>query len=67
MPVLENWTRTTASSQRSMSEENSSLVERRLVWSARLAAADEGINRALADAVDRHATKDPEMRGIYIY
>ena len=32
--------------------------------SARLAAADERINRALADAVERHATKDPEMRGI---
>ena len=31
--------------------------------SARLAAADERINRALADAVDRHATKDPGMRG----
>ena len=32
--------------------------------SARLAAADERINRALADAVERHATKDPGMRGI---
>ena len=31
--------------------------------SARLAAADERINRALADAVERHATKDPRMRG----
>ena len=27
--------------------------------SARLAAADERINRVLADAVERHATKDP--------
>ena len=27
---------------------------------ARLAAADERINRALADAVERHAAKDPE-------
>ena len=34
------------------------------VGSARLAAADERINRALADAVERHATKDPGMRGI---
>ena len=32
--------------------------------SARLAAADERINRALADAVERHAAKDPGVRGI---
>ena len=32
--------------------------------SARLAAADDRINRALANAVERHATKDPGMRGI---
>ena len=32
--------------------------------SARLAAADERINRALADAVEGHATKDPGTRGI---
>ena len=32
--------------------------------SARLAAADERINRALADPVERHATKDPGTRGI---
>ena len=32
--------------------------------SARLAAADERISRALADAVERHATKDPGVRGI---
>ena len=31
--------------------------------SARLAAADEGVDRALVDAVERHATKDPGMRG----
>ena len=31
--------------------------------SSRLAATDERINRALADAVERHATKDPGMRG----
>ena len=31
--------------------------------SARLAAADERINRVLADAVERHATKDPGVRG----
>ena len=35
-----------------------------LVGSARLAATDERINRALADAVERHATKDPGVRGI---
>ena len=32
--------------------------------STRLAAADERINRALADAVERHAAKDPGVRGI---
>ena len=32
--------------------------------SARLAAADERINRALADAVESHAAKDPVVRGI---
>ena len=32
--------------------------------SARLAAADERINRALADAVERHAAKDPGVKGI---
>lgn len=31
---------------------------------ARLAAADERINRALADAVESHAAKDPGARGI---
>ena len=31
---------------------------------ARLAAADERINRASADAVERHATKDPGVRGM---
>ena len=30
---------------------------------ARLAAADERTNRALADAVERHAAKDPGVRG----
>ena len=32
--------------------------------SARLGAVDERINRALADAVERHATKGPGMTGI---
>ena len=30
---------------------------------ARLAGADERINRALADAVERHSAKDPGVRG----
>ena len=34
------------------------------VGSARLAAADERINRALADAVERRAIKDPGVRGV---
>ena len=34
------------------------------VGAARLSAADERINRALADAVERHAAKDPGVRGI---
>ena len=35
-----------------------------LSGSARLAAADERINRALADAVERHAANDRGVRGI---
>ena len=35
-----------------------------LKGSAPLAAADERINRALTDAVERHATKDRGVRGI---
>ena len=34
------------------------------VGSALLAAADERTNRALADAGERHATKDPGVRGM---
>ena len=34
------------------------------VGAARLAAADERITLALADAVERHTTKDPGVRGI---
>ena len=34
------------------------------VGAARLAAADERVNRALADAVGRHAVKDPGVRGM---
>ena len=34
------------------------------VGAALLAAADERVNRALADAGERHATKDPGVRGI---
>ena len=52
MPVFEDRTRTTA------------LLKGDSSGSARLAAADERINRAQADAVERHATKDPGMRGI---
>ena len=40
------------------------LLEGDPVGSARLAAADERISRALADAVDRLAAKDPGVRGI---
>ena len=42
----------------------SDLLKGDFVGSARLAAAEERINRALADAVERHATKDPGVRGI---
>ena len=34
------------------------------VGAARLAAADDRINRVLADAVERHATTDPGVTGI---
>ena len=40
------------------------LLKGDLSESARLAAAHERIIRALTDAVERHATKDPGMRGI---
>ena len=65
MPVSEKWPGKTASSQRSMSEE-----DRRPCCRAtrldphKLSAADEKFNRALADAVERHAAKDPGVRGI---
>ena len=52
MLVLEDRTRTTA------------LLKGDSSGSAQLAAADERINRAQADANERHATKDPGMRGI---
>ena len=35
-----------------------------LSGSGRLASGDARLNLALADAVERHATKDPETRGI---
>ena len=38
--------------------------DRRPVGAARLAAADERINRALVDAVERHAAKDLGVRGV---
>ena len=40
------------------------LLKEDSMGAARLAAADERINRALADAVERHAAKDPGVRGI---
>ena len=54
VPLSEDWPGKTASSQRSMPEE-----DRRPVEAARLAAADERINRALGDGVERHAAEDP--------
>ena len=48
----EDWTRTTANSQRSMSKENWKPVERELVW-VRTTACDYRTNRAVADAVER--------------
>ena len=41
-----------------------SLLKGDSAGSARLAAADERINRALSDAVEGHATKDPGVREI---
>ena len=41
-----------------------SLLKRYSLGAARLAAADGRIDRALADAVERHAAKDPGVRGV---
>ena len=41
-----------------------SLLKGDSAWSARLAAADERMKFALADTVERHATKDPRVRSI---
>ena len=57
VPVSENWSGKTASSKRSMPEEDRRPVEGWLV-----VAADERTNRALADAVERDAAKDPGVR-----
>ena len=57
MPVLENWSGRQQAHSEACRKGGSS-------GSARLAAADERINRALADAVERHATNNPGMRGI---
>ena len=62
--VLENCPGATATSQRSMSEVDRSLLRGDPSGSARLAAADERISRALAEAVGRHVTKEPGERGI---
>ena len=51
VPALENWPVATTSSQRCMLEEDRSLVERA---TPRLPRLMKGINRALADAVERH-------------
>ena len=54
--------------QQAHSEAYQRRIERLLkgdqVGFARLAAAGERRNRTLADAVERHATKDPGVRGI---
>ena len=56
--VLENWPRAMASSWRRFE----SLTKGDSSGSAPEAAADTRINRALADAVERRATKDPGVR-----
>ena len=43
---------------------NESVLRGNSSGSGRLAAADDRINRVLADAVARHATKDPGVRGV---
>ena len=64
VPVHGNWTGTTAGLQRVMSEEDRTPVERRPVRIHPIGRRRERINRALADAVDWQATKDPGTRGI---
>ena len=66
VPVPENWSGTTGSSQRVISEEDRSLLRGDPSGSARMAVAEERINRGLADAVEQQATKDPETRGMLV-
>ena len=64
VPVFEKWPE---ARQQAHSEACRKRIEGLLkgdsVGAARLAAADERINRVLADAVERHAAKDPGVRG----
>ena len=53
MQIPEDWPGTAARRRRI-----EGLLKGDPVGSARLAAADEKINRALADAIERHATKE---------
>ena len=64
MLVRDNWTRTTAARSEASRRRIEALLKGVSSGSALLAAADQRINRALADAVERHATKDPGMRGM---
>ena len=66
VPVPQNWTR--SESKLTAKHVGGGLkaccmLQGDWAGSAPLAAADERINRALADAVERHATKDPGVRG----
>ena len=62
MQIPDNWPGATTSSAAKHVRGGSKMLKVDSSGSARLAAADERINRALADAVERHATKDP---GVY--
>ena len=65
MQIPENWPgATTKAHSEACRRRIEGLLKGDPVGSTRLAAADERINRALADAVERHATKDPGVRGI---
>ena len=62
MPVSENCQGRQQADSEACGKRIEGLLKGNSVGAARLAAADERINRAPADAVERHAVKDPGMR-----
>ena len=62
MQALENWSGRQQAHSEACRGRIEGLLKGDQAGSTRLAAADERINRALSDAVERHATKDPGVK-----